>query len=95
MPTNIEGDIYEERLYNPTKVLTLEQIYLLTNKLASYEGKGDRKKLFTLVFAGHGSINDGALELSNGTISALEVFHVIKEAYEGCKTRLHLDLILT
>ena len=90
----IDGQTYIKELFNPSKELVLNTVASLSRELANSDYKYGRKHVFNLLFAGHGTFENGALEVSDGSISAPELFKCLTSEYKGCNSKLHVDVIL-
>lgn len=97
MPTYggyIDVSILKSELINPKKEEVLEEIVKLSTQLAKHEVALNRKKVLNIFYAGHGLHTDGAWEVSNGSISAEDLYKALQDGYFGCKNKLHIDIIL-
>jgi hypothetical protein len=97
MPTfgaNVKGDLIHYELTEPSKLELISTIKEITSLLGSSEAKRGEKKVFNIIYAGHGQTTDGSWMLGNETFSGQELHKIISETYEANNFKLHIDLIL-
>lgn len=89
-----ESELVSFQLIDPTTEELTSTIKKIANFLKEAKCEKGRKKIFNIIYAGHGNSLDGGWELCNGTITGQELHEQICAVYEPCEDKLHIDLIL-
>lgn len=90
----VEGDIVHFELIDPPKDELIKTVEHITSFLRCSPCEKERKKVFNIIYAGHGRSLDGGWELRDETITGAELHHAISNAYGDNQGTLHVDLIL-
>jgi len=97
MPTyggNVDGELTHYELIKPSISDLIATIKKITTALRCSPCEEGRKKVFNIIYAGHGQSSDGSWELCDGIFSGTDLYRTICNAYGDSKNKLHVDLIL-
>lgn len=97
MPTYgayVDGELISYELIDPSIDELIETIDKIILELSDSPNEDGRKKVFNIIYAGHGLPGNGAWELRDGTISGVELHEAICKGYDDDQNKLHIDLIL-
>jgi len=97
MPTyggNVDGELTHYELIDPSIYELFATIEKITSFLRCSPCKMERKKVFNIIYAGHGRPSDGGWELRDGDITGAELYRVISDTYGDNQIRLDVDLLL-
>ncbi len=89
-----DGKLINYELINPSIDKLRGTINKIASELSNSPCKEGRKKVFNIIYAGHGLPLNGEWELSDGTISGVELHEAICKGYGDNQNKLHVDLIL-
>lgn len=82
------------RLIDPTVSDVKDSVRRALEQIAQRKGTPARKNVFSLVYAGHGRSPDGALVLSDGALTAGDLYRELVAHYQNAPNELHVDLVL-
>lgn len=89
-----DGELVSYDLLNPSIEELYSTVKEITNYLKEAACEDGRKKVFNIIYAGHGKPENGEWELRDGVITGKELHEIICSIYFPCNNILHLDLIL-